>query len=315
MLFSESFLTADLATELYLAGSLAQPTLDGEAKLLEGELRYSGQSFILSDGSIRFDKLQGIYPTISASAYANLEKTKLSSNPENYVIQPNTNQFQIFLDANGGYSFVPSENRYRFNLDAILSSNAIVNPNSPRALTEEDIVSLLTLKRIRTEETIGSDNTIGEIVGVNVVDAAADLIQGALGNALGEGVDVFTTGLSNIISDPSNPNTSPDPFGFGVRFSGYVDDSVFASFELGGFTNSDYTLRNQFDLRYDDVFGLNRVGVNLSSRLDFGSGTAEPQVGLDMGWDYEINETISFSNNIELSNDDQALSFGIRFKW
>jgi len=57
------------------------------------------------------------------------------------------------------------------------------------------------------------------------------------------------------------------------------------------------------------------VGINLSSRLDFASGSADPLIEMNLGWDYAINEVISFSNSVELSSEEQALSFGIQFKW
>ncbi|MEZ4632065.1 MAG: translocation/assembly module TamB domain-containing protein [Deinococcales bacterium] len=323
MRFEANFAEIELGAELYLGGSLARPNLSGEARLLRGIVRYGGKDFTLSEGVVSFESARGVYPLIRVSAYSSFDKARVLE-PERFVA-PGGNQFEVFLTLAGRFDY-DAVKGYQLILEPDLSSNALIqdqnNPTSlqNRSLSQDELASLLTLGRIDFNRKVPV-SALGESVGFGALDTAVDLLLvSELQKVIAEGLglDVFQIRTSNLSSLLLGPNQQSDtPFGVSFRVGNYLSEHLFASYELGRFSGPQaYALSQRLELRYDDIFGLNRVSFSLSGGLNFPNDIfSDPIAELEFRLDYQLNEFTSIESSAYISRERQSIGFGVRFNW
>ena len=317
--FNENFGTAELALNLMLAGSAAEPTLQGEINLLQGKLRYSGQDFTLLEGKADFKPSRGVFPTLAAKAYSNYDKARLGHDVE-FLSPKNQYYFDVFIDIEGAWEYSPLEEVYQFKLasDSLeLSSNALVNfDGQVRSLSKDELASLIAFGRFSFEEDIVSEQGLGPAVGYSALDTAVDLLlvselQKAISETLGvPSVEIHTTAISTLLNPQIASNNNP--FGFSVSLGGYLDDNLFASYSLGRYNNPNFALSNTFELRYNlaDIFANLRSEINFE---DDSFNNLQAKMGLSI--DYQFTPNISFQTNFDFSTQEQGAGFGVNFRW
>lgn len=204
-------------------------------------------------------------------------------------------------------------------LEPTLTSNAQLQEGAaaPRALTETELVSLLTLGRLQLGTTLTGAGGVAGSVAETALDTAVDLLvlselQSALGEAIG--VDLFeirTTSLSTLLD-----GQLADPFGVSVRVGGYLGDNLFASLLVGSANDPTqaYALSNEFSVRYVlDPLELNLSGgVNLLGRTNL---TAVTDFNLSLA--YNLSPLVSLDAALETSTQTSRtrVGFGVSFTW
>lgn len=320
VVFQEAIGSAELGVDVTVSGTAAAPLLSGEARTLRGTVRFSGQDFVLTQGVALFDPSQGAFPTLTLEARASFEKGRAlgvqAGRAE--IVAPPGPTFDAFLSVTGGFE-ENAAGRAVLELEPTLTSNAQLQEGTaaPRALSETELVSLLTLGRLQLGAPLTGAGGVAGSVAESALDTAVDLLvlselQSALGEAIG--VDLFeirTSSLSTLLDGQLS-----DPFGVSVRVGGYLGDNLFASLQVGSFDDptQTYALSNEFSLRYVlDPLELNLSGgVNLLSRETL---TAVTDFNLALA--YNLSPLVSVDAALETSTQGQGtrVGFGVSFTW
>jgi hypothetical protein len=308
--------SAELGLNLVLAGSAAQPMLQGEAQAIRGTFRFSGVDFTITQGVATFEAPRGIYPALLLRAEANFDKARAlagRSGRYEFAAPREGGSFQVALELRGEFEEV-APGTFRLVLTPTLSSNALLQEIGnggavPRPLTDDELLALLTIGRLEVDPQLA-----GSLVGPvaqTAIDTALDLfvlaeLQRALSEALG--VEVFelrTTALSTLFE-----GAGAQDFGVSLRVGGYLSEELFASFSVG--RGQAYALSNEFNLRYDlGPLALSlRGGLNL---LNDPKLTPIPEFGLSLG--YALSPLASLEAGLGVSTVRQRLSFGVSLRW
>ncbi len=311
--FDENFGDGELSANVILTGTAASPELSGEAHSVRGRLNFSGRRFNIESAVADFQPSRGIYPNLSISATASLEKTEaLRGNSEISFVEPAGQTFTLFLNFSG--ELLPKEGGgFSADLNPSLSSNAIIStPAGQRTLTENELYSLITLGSLQLAETITGEGSVAESVAQGALDTAIDYfilseLQTQLGEALG--LDVFevrTTALSSIL-------TGAESFGVALRIGGYLRDDLFASYEIRTLDlEPDVAFANEFSLRYDfSPLELDLIGrLNILRQASF---TPVPELSIGLG--YAVSPLLSIQGSVDVSQQEQSVRFGISLRW
>jgi hypothetical protein len=208
-----------------------------------------------------------------------------------------------------------------FDINPTLTSDATVqtgtdtSTSSPRPLSDQELLSLITLGRIEVKPQFAGQAGIGTAVAQSAIDTAVNVLvvnelQNALSKALGlDVVEIRTSPLSSLLDN------SGQPFGVSVRVGGYLTPELFASYRLGNVTGSgeSYAFTNEVTLSYD----LGPLNFDLSGQLSFPDSStpasAVPQLGV--GLRYAFTPAIGLEAGVDLSNVQQQARFGVTFHW
>jgi len=322
VILRENFGNAELSLGLTLTGTAATPRLEGEARTLRGTIRFSGQDFTLTEAVAAFDPSQGAFPTLSLDALASFEKTRaLGDLAGRYeFVEPPGPTFDVQLSIAG--SFEEEAGGRSLELEPALTSSALVQEagdSGPRPLTEPELVSLLTLGRLQLDDPLVGGNSLAGSVAESALDTAVDLLvlselQNALGEALGvDLLEIRTSALSTVLD-----RQLEDPFGVSVRVGGYLSENLFASLQVGRFSDpeQDYALSNEFSLRYS----LDPLEFNLSGGVNFlDRGTLQTVTDFSLALSYSITPLISLDAELDTSTGaevrDTRFGFGVSFTW
>ncbi len=320
--FQENFGSAELGLDLSLGGSVASPEATGEARALRGNFRFSGRNFDVESAVATFEPSRGAYPLIFIEARTSYDKAQVLSGAATEVYEftspRESSSFEVVLIIAGEFEELDSNTR-RLKLEPTLQTNALIQLSGaalgPRPLTQAELVSLLTLGRLELSSDLIGESGLASSVAQSALDTAVDLLvlselQTVLGEALGvDLLEIRTSSLSSLINSGGE-----DPFGVSLRVGGYVSEDVFASYEIGRFSDPDqqYAFSNEFSLRYD----LAPLELSLSGRLNFlNDAAATPVTEFSTTLGYAFTPQLSIETGIDLSSESQALSFGVSYRW
>ncbi|MDZ7705044.1 MAG: translocation/assembly module TamB domain-containing protein [Trueperaceae bacterium] len=318
VLFRENFGNAEVALDLLLGGSVAAPTLQGSAQILRGTLRFSGQGFDVTSGVARFETSRGVFPAFEVRAVTRFQKRRVlnpRTNDIEFVEPRRSEDFEVFLDISG--EFVPQEDASnRLELSTRLSSDARIQPpaqSTARPLRQPELLSLITVGRLELTPSIAGRGGLAGSVAEGAVDTAVDLyflgeLQQAIGDALGvEVFEIETSSVSALLGGSAL-------FGLSLRVGGYLSDDVFASFRVGSFDDpaQRFAFSNEVTLRYE----LDPLEFVLSGGVNFFEDAAlAPAPELNAALNYSITARTDVEAGLELSNEAQALRFGLTVRW
>lgn len=311
--FEENFGKGELGANVILTGTAARPELSGEAQIIRGSLNFRNLIFRIDTATADFQPSRGIYPNISISATSSVEKTTaLRGNSEVSFVEPAGPTFDIFLDFTGEL-LAKEGGGFGADLNPTLSSNAVIATSAgQRALTENELYSLITLGNLQLAETITGEGSVTESVAQGALDTAVDYfilseLQNQLGQALG--LDLFevrTTTLSSLLS-------GSESFGVALRIGGYLRDDLFASYEIRTLDlDPDVALANEFTLRYD----FSPLELDLTGRLNvLRQASLTPLPELSIGLGYAVSPLLRIQGGVDISQQEQSLRFGISLRW
>ncbi|MCA9835763.1 MAG: translocation/assembly module TamB domain-containing protein [Trueperaceae bacterium] len=315
MVFTANAGTAELGLEANLTGTAAAPELSGEARSLRGSFRFAGRNFTLQEAVASFQPSRGIYPSLDITAYSRFEKSTVTRGSTITFLEPAGPTFDVILSLTGEVVPLSSGPRsFRIDLEPQLSSEALIQvDDGVRAITENELYSLLTLGRIEANAELTGEGSLTESVTQSAIDTALDTfllseLQKQLADALN--LDVFeirTTPLSSLITG------TEDNFGVALKVGTYLSDEVFASYEISSLDNDpDILLSNEFNLRYQ----LAPLELGLTGRLKFlndAQTSSIPELGINLS--YAITPLIRLELGADVSNASQRFSFGVSFRW
>lgn len=317
--FDSSFASLEAAVDLTLSGTAAEPRLSGEASALRGSLRFAGREFTVASAVATFAPARGFFPNLDVVAHTDLEKARALQGAAGVeFVAPDGPSFRITLAFSGPVeSAPPGEGGIRFDVRPVLTSDALIEVaggGGTRALTEAELLTLLTLGRLELNPTLGSSG-VGGAVAQGAIDAALDLfvvseLQNALREALGlDVVEIRTSAFSSLIGDAGTP------FSVSVRLGGYISPELFASYRIG--TRDDpasaFSITNEVTLSY----ALGPVDLDLTGRLDFPAAgiLAAPRPELGFGLRYDFTPSFSADGGVVLSTDRSVVRFGVSLRW
>ena len=320
---NENFGVAELGLDVTLSGSAAEPALNGRADARRGTFSFSGQDFSLDSAEAVFRPARGVYPTLDIQGRTSFTKTSvLDSDGRFDIIEPRSPTFDVILSLVGDITRQEiGPQPFSINLEPELSSPARVQDSqtggAPRALSEGELYSLLTLGTLGLSDTLLGGGSVTENVAEGAIDTAVDFLilsslQRELGDALGvDLLEIRTSSLSSLLIGEE------EDFGVSFRIGGYLGEDLFASFQVANLNlESDELLRNEFSLRYV----LEPVEFNLSSRLTFPrAGTEQnslsPVPEIDLTVAYAFNSLVRLEAGVGLSQAEQSARFGVSFRW
>lgn len=317
--FDSSFASLEATVDLTLSGNAAQPRLSGEASALRGSLRFAGREFTVESAVATFAPARGYYPSLDVVAHTDLEKTRALQGATGVeFVAPDGPSFRITLAFSGPVESAPAgEGGFRFDVRPLLTSDAMIEVaggSGMRALTEAELLTLLTLGRLELNPTLGSSG-VGGAVAQGAIDAALDLfvvseLQNALREALGlDVVEIRTSAFSSLLGDAGAP------FSVSVRLGGYISPELFASYRIG--TRDDpasaFAITNEVTLSY----ALGPVDLDLTGRLDFPAAgiLASPRPELGFGLRYDFTPSFSIDGGVVLSTERSVVRFGVSLRW
>jgi TamB, inner membrane protein subunit of TAM complex len=317
--FKENFGQAELGINVVLTGTAAEPELVGEAQSLRGNFRFAGRDFTIERAVATFQPSQGIYPTVDIRAYSTFDQEQVLGGLQNIeFVEPSGRTFQVFLNLKAelvekpGGGFTANITERSLSSDARIeqaSSDAVAG--GQRELTQDELISLLTLKRLQLASSITGQDSVAESVAQGAVDTVIDLfivseLQRQIGDALGLDLfEVSTTPLSSLFD-------GSEAFGVALRIGGYLQDDLFASYEIRTLDlDADVAFANEFDLRYE----FDRLEVDLTGRLNFRSTSFRPIPELSVGVGYAITPLVRLETNADLSQARQSVGFGVSLRW
>ena len=316
--------TIEAALDLTLSGTAAEPQLAGTAEALRGSLRFSGREFTLDSGVATFSPNRGVFPDVAIAARTEFEKSRVLSGAQGvrFVSPAEGQTFTVALSINGPVEAAPAdEGGFRFDVRPVLTSEALVEIEGEgvgtgvRALTEAELLSLITLGRVEFGSDLIGAGGIGGAVAQGALDTAVDLlIVGELQNALREAlgldvVEIRTSALSSLLEGDT------DQFGVSVRLGGYLNPELFASYRIGTADAGDasFGVTNEVALSY----ALGPLDLDILGRIDFpAAGTlASPRPELGLGLRYDFGRTLGIDAGVTLSTDRSVVSFGVALRW
>jgi TamB, inner membrane protein subunit of TAM complex len=317
--FKENFGEAELGIDVVLSGTAAQPELSGEAQSKRGTFRFAGRDFTIDKATAVFQPSQGIYPTIEVLAYSTFEKSQALLGLQNVeLVEPSGRTFRVFLNLKtdlveregGGFAATDPATTLSSNAKLEQASSA-ATAGGQRLLTQDELYSLLTLGRLQLASTITGQGSVAESVAQGAIDTTIELfilseLQKQIGTALG--VQLFelrTTTLSSLLGGSQQ-------FGVSLRIGGYLDDALFASYEIRTLDlEPDIAFANEFDLRYE----FDRLEVDLTGRLNFRATSFTPVPELSVGLGYAITPLVRLETNVDLAQARQGIGFGVSLRW
>ncbi len=319
---AESFGNAELGGSLVVSGTLAEPQLSGRADSLRGTFQFAGRDFQLQEAAALFDATRGLYPELRLTATTTFDRNRLVPSGSNLqVIAPVDGSAQVTLSFAGTIEPDPLTG-ISLNLDPVLTSNVIVQenrsdglPSIPRPLTEDELLSLITLGRAELGGIAGEAG-LAPLVAQGAIETAVDMLllselQRALGEALGlDLVEIRSSALTNLLSG----NGADQQFGISLRFGGYVSDEIFATYRLSAFDDPEglYAFSNEVGIRY----ALGPVVLDLAGSLNVPDSPVLGAVAqLSLGVLYEINPRTTLEAAFDLSGDEQQFRFGVTWRW
>jgi hypothetical protein len=321
--FNENVGSAEFEADLALTGTAASPRLSGEARAQRGTFRFSGRDFEVTRGVARFEPSRGVYPGLDVAAVATFRKTDALSGTVAGVSfeQPAGATFDVRLSFDAEVIPTPDEARpFRLSLDPVLSSDAVVavpagegRSGGTRPLTEAELLSLVALGRLDLSGELATGDVAGGVAR-SAIDSAVDLLvlselQDALSEALGvDLVQIRTSPISGVLGG------TDDPFGVSLRLGGYVDEGLFASYEVGRFAEAggENGLRNTLAFTYE----LGPVAFDLATQVDVASaGQPTPEPELTAGLRYQLTPFLAIETGASLSTPESAARFGVTLRW
>ncbi len=318
--FQENFGAAELGIDVVLAGTAAQPELSGEAKSRRGTFRFAGRDFTIDTATAVFQPSQGIYPTIDISAYSTFEKSQALRGLQGVeLVDPSGRSFRVVLNLKAelvekeGGGFAANVTETNLVSNARLEQAATdTTAGGARTLTEDELYSLLTLGRLQLASSITGQGSVAESVASGALDTTLELfilseLQQQIGSALGvELFELRTTPLSSLLDG------STDQFGVSLRIGGYLQDDLFASYEIRTLDlEPDVAFSNEFDLRYE----FDRLELDLTGRLNFRATSFTPIPEFSVGLGYAITPLVRLETNIDLAEAQQGIGFGVSLRW
>jgi hypothetical protein len=318
--FQENFGAAELGIDVVLAGTAAQPELSGEARSIRGTFRFAGRDFTIDTATALFQPSQGLYPTIDISAYSTFEKSQVTSGLQGVeLVDPSGRSFQVFLNlkaelvAKEGGGFAANVTDTELTSNARLEQTATgTAAGGQRELTQDELYSLLTLGRLQLASSITGQGSVAESVAGGALDTTIELfivseLQQQIGSALG--VDLFelrTTPLSSLLDGSTNQ------FGVSLRIGGYLQDDLFASYEISTRDlDNGIAFSNEFDLRYE----FDRLELDLTGRLNFRATSFTPVPEFSVGLGYAITPLVRLETSVDLAQARQSVGFGVSLRW
>jgi hypothetical protein len=323
--FNESFGTAELAAQLSLRGSLASPLLDGYVQALRGMLQFSGRDFEVRNAVAHFDANSGLHPLLDFTAVTSFEKNRTLPVGSSYefVAPRDRNRIEVQLSFQGDLEAAPdTDTGFRLSVEPLLSSDARVQEtradgltSGPRELTENELLSLITLGRVEFGSANSGAGGLAAAVAEGALGTALDMfvlseLQRALGEALGlDVVEIRSSAVSSLLSGDNG-----DAFSVSLRLGGYLSEEVFASYRIGAFDDPRglYALTNEVLLTYE----LGPLELDLAGRVNFTDAPGlDPGTELSVGLRYAFSDFASLETGIDLSNERQQLRFGVTLRW
>jgi hypothetical protein len=323
--FNESFGTAELGGQLSLSGSLKDPLLSGYVQALRGTLQFSGRDFEVRNAVAEFDPNMGLYPLLDFTAVTSFEKNRVLPAGSSYeIVAPrDSNRIEVRLSFQGELEAAPeSQTGFRLSVQPVLGSDARVQEtrsdglaSGPRDLTENELLSLITLGRVEFGTVSNGAGGLASAVAEGALGTALDVfvlseLQRALGEALGlDVVEIRSSAVSSLFSGGSS-----DAFSVSLRLGGYLSEEVFASYRIGAFDDPRglYALTNEVLLTY----GLGPLELDLAGRVHFADTPGlDPGAELSVGLRYAFSELASLETGVDLSNERQQLRFGVTLHW
>jgi hypothetical protein len=299
---AEPFASGDLAVDLTLDGSAADPRLSGNIRALRGSVRFSGRDLEIVDGVASFDPTRGVYPRVRITGQALFEKGRVAG-PGVRFMTPSGPTFEVALLLEG--EMQATADGFSLDLQPTLTSNATIEGGSgqgARPLSENEILTLLTLGRV--ELTGGAATAVAQ----SALDTAIDLllaneIQAALSSALGvDVVELRTTAIANLLD-------GEESFGVSLRLGGYLSDEVFASYRVatgrGDFVASEVAVAYQ----------LGPVALDITGRFDVGPGADNAPASLALGARYGLAQGLNVEFGFDLSSGESATRIGVSWRW
>lgn len=319
---TESFGSAELAGDLTVAGSLAQPLLSGRADALRGNFQFAGRDFQIQEATAVFEVTRGVYPELRITAVTTFDRGRLLPQGSNLqLVAPADGSAVVTMSFVGAVEADPAGG-IRLNIDPLLSSNVLVRSTqadgpggAPRPLTDDELLALITLGRTDFA-SLGGEAGLAPMVAQGALETAVDLLimsglQRALGEALGlDLVEIRSSALSNLLTG----NQTDQQFGISVRFGGYVSDEVFATYRLSAFDDPDglYAFSNEVGIRY----ALGPVLLDLAGSLNVQDTPGLGAVAqLSLGLQYEINASTTLEAAFDMSGQEQLFRFGVTWRW
>lgn len=319
--FDSTFAALEAALDLTLDGDLAEPRLTGSASALRGSLRFAGREFNVSSATATFNAGRGYYPDLDVAAYTDILKTSALQGARGIeFVAPEGPTLRVTLAFSGPVESAPGEGGgFRFDVRPILSSDAMIEVSdgnvisTVRSLTEAELLTLLTLGRLELNPELVGSGGLGGVVAQGALDTAVDLlivgeIQNALREALGlDVVEIRTSAFSSLLGE------NAAPFSVSVRFGGYINPELFASYRIGTRDDAAFGITNEVTLSY----GLGPVDIDLIGRLDFPAAgvIAAPRPELGFGVRYDINQWLSIDGGLILSTERSVVRFGLSLRW
>lgn len=324
VLLDTSFGNMEAALDLTLTGTAAAPELSGTASALRGSIRFGGRDFTIDRAVATFQPNRGVYPGLDVQAHTSFDKRRALSGTTgvSFASPRDTNSFTVTLAFSGqvqpsqqGPSPVTFDIRPTLTSDATVQTGTDTTTSTPRPLSDQELLSLITLGRIEVKPEFAGQAGIGTAVAQSAIDTAVNVLvvselQNALSKALGlDVVEIRTSPLSSLLDN------SGQPFGVSVRVGGYLTPELFASYRLGNVTGSgeSYAFTNEVTLSYD----LGPLNFDLSGQLSFPDSStpasAVPQLGV--GLRYAFTPAIGLEAGVNLSNVQQQARFGVSFRW
>ncbi len=319
--FDSSFAALEAALDLTLNGNLAEPRLTGTASALRGSLRFAGREFTVTNAVATFNPGRGYYPDLEVVAHADVLKSSALQGARGIeFVAPEGPTLRISLAFSGPVESAPgAAGGFKFDVRPVLSSDALIEVSdgaavsSVRPLTEAELLTLLTLGRLELNPELVGSGGLGGAVAQGALDTAVDLlIVGELQNALREAlgldvVEIRTSAFSSLLGE------NAAPFSVSVRFGGYINPDLFASYRIGTRDDAAFGITNEVTLSY----GLGPVDIDLSGRLDFPAPgvIASPRPELGFGLRYDINQWLSIDGGLVLSTERSVIRFGVSLRW
>lgn len=324
VLLNASFGSAEVALDLTLDGTAAEPQLTGTASALRGSLRFAGRDFAIDKAVATFQSGRGVYPALDVEAHTTFDKLRVlaGTTDVSFASPPDSSTFDVTLSFSGQVQHAAQgPSPVTFDIRPTLTSDATVQlgsggvTTSPRALTDPELLSLITLGRLEIKPQLAGQSGIGTAVAQSAIDTAVDVLvvnelQSALSKALGlDVVEIRTSPLSSLL------DSSGQPFGVSLRLGGYLTPELFASYRFGNVTatGQNYAFTNEVSLTYD----LGPLNVDLSGRLSFQDATtpttAVPELGV--GLRYAVTSGFGVEAGIDLSDLRQQVRFGVSLRW
>lgn len=322
--FVNSLATIEGAADITATGPLTKLELEGFASAIRGVIRFSGRDFELIETAVTFSRTAGIYPHIRILARTRIDKSRITSGRDDITFaQPTDGQtFDIDLLIAGDVTPAPLEpGGFTFDVSPVLSSNAVLELTSAtggrttHTFSNDELLTLAVLGRLDLSSSVAGSGSFGSAIAQGVLDSALDVlivseIERVLKAELGfDLLELRTSSLSALASQGA------EPFGVSLKVGGYLDDGLFATYQISTLDRSQYgpVLMNQVGLQYDVGPVVFDVAARVYSPNDVTLFETVPELGVAVR--YDLSEKLSATGAVDLSADRFAVRFGVTLVW